>query len=81
MARARIIVLSSPRLVRVDALLVAAGAPSGRVQRADDAIELFEIDAAAGASLLADLKDVPFADAGLLRRWQEACPGSRILWV
>ena len=34
-----------------------------------------------GALLVADLKDVPFADAGLLRRWQEGHPGSRILWI
>ena len=81
MARARIIVLSSPRLVRLDGLLVASGATPGRVERVDDAMELFEIDAAAGALLVADLKDVPFADAGLLRRWQEGTPGSRILWV
>lgn len=81
MARARIIVLSSPRLVRLDGLLVASGANQGRVERVDDAMELFEIDAAAGALLVADLKDVPFADAGLLRRWQEGNPGSRILWI
>ncbi len=81
MARARIIVLSSPRLARLDALLVASGAPAGQVQRADDAMELFELGPAAGAMLIADLQDVPFADAGLLRRWQESCPGSRILWV
>ena len=58
MARARIIVLSSPRLVRLDGLLVASGATPGRVERVDDARELFEIDAAAGALLVADLKDV-----------------------
>ena len=81
MARARIIVLSSPRLARLDGLLVASGASPGRVERVDDAMELFEVNAAAGAFLVADLKDVPFADAGLLRRWQEGAPGSRILWV
>jgi len=81
MARARIIVLSSPRLARLDGLLVASGANPGRVERLDDAMELFEVQAATGALLVADLKDVPFADAGLLRRWQEGSPGSRILWV
>ncbi|MGB0331406.1 MAG: hypothetical protein ACPGPE_06265 [Planctomycetota bacterium] len=81
MARARIIVLSSPRLARLDGLLVASGASPGRVERVDDAMELFEVNAAVGAFLVADLKDVPLADAGLLRRWQEGAPGSRILWV
>ena len=47
MARARILVLSSPRLARLDGLLVASGASPGRGERVDDAMELFEVDAAA----------------------------------
>jgi|GEM_PF-2507902 len=81
MARPRILVLSSPRLARLDGLLVASGAHPSRIERVDDAMELFEVDAATGALLIADLKDVPFADAGLLRRWQERTPGSAILWI
>ena len=81
MARARILVLSSPRLARLDRLLIAAGAPRGHVERADDALELFDVEAARGARLIADLESVPLADAGILRRWQEEAQGSRILWV
>lgn len=81
MARPRLLVSSSERLARLDALLVASGAARGDVAWLDDALELFSIDAADGAILVADLEATPIADAGLLRRWLDGEPGARVLWI
>jgi hypothetical protein len=47
----------------------------------DDAMELFELGLGRAPLLIADLDRTPLTDAGILRRWQEEAPGSRILWV
>ncbi|MEM1452473.1 MAG: hypothetical protein AAF957_00950 [Planctomycetota bacterium] len=81
MARARLLVLTQGRLERLDDLVVAAGADRRRVLRLDDALDLFSVDADEGCVAVLDLDATPDADAGLLRRWCEAHPGARLLWV
>lgn len=81
MARARIIVVTSQRLDRLDSLLVAAGAERRYVVRVDDVFDLFEVETDEDCLLLLDLAAMPGADAGILRRWRERNPGARVVWV